>query len=594
MRHRVWVVGAAALSLVTGLAVAASASASTGAAHTARTSALGVKTGLARHIPFCEALQKGKIAWASSGAQMFCFGPQPQHGGSLNPPGLRPALGGTPGNVDAASPREDHSPALVQLYGQSETSIAAAGPYVVEAWNDSTSFATNCGARMNKEEGTGFGFSANGGHSFTDLGGLPNPGCTKTRFGGDASVVAYVHGGHTYFYISSLFNAIRGLFISYIGFDACEVIGTGPRATLHCGRPIIAASSKQCIKFIGGGFCSFLDKDFMAIDPARGRLYVSYSEFPLIGAGNPVDMSVCSLATPARPTCKRGTPLKFAGHLGGGRFDVGKPYFTVAGPSSRGCLNEGSYPAVNVATGSVYVAYEFNPATNIFNPGCFGFRNKTRNVITRTPHSCLTFTLVAACSHPKNRASVAVFSMTAAFVPGYSRFPLQDFPRVAVSSRFGDVSMVWNDVRHHVNGDILLQSFKVGSLKRVQRFPTTLDARHGGGVTFLPALRVANADGLIDVTWYSRAGTGTAWTSVVGAIGVSPAATRTPANVTITNRPSNWLTTNSDINPNFGDYTDAVLSATGSWPFVGRRLYVAWSDGRIGVPQPFEAHLSAG
>jgi hypothetical protein len=526
---------------------------------------------------------------------MFCFGAQPSGSAPLGHPSVRPALGGTPGNVNAANPREDHNPALAQFYGQSETSVAAAGPYVVEAWNDSTTFGTNCGARMNKEEGTGLGFSANGGHSFTDLGGLFNPDCSKFRYGGDPSVVAYVHGGHTFFYISSLFNQIRGLSFSMIGFDACEVVGSGASATLHCGRPIVAAGSKQCLKFRFGGFCSFLDKDFMAIDPARGRLYVDYSEFPLFGNGNPVDMSMCSLANPARPTCHHGTPIAFAGNFGGGRLFLGKPYITIAQPdSTRGCENEGAYPAVNLATGSVYVAYEFNWATNIFDPNCFGFKNKTKDVITRTPHSCLTQTAVAACAHPANTASVSVFSMDAAFIPGYSRFPLSDFPRLAVSPRFGTVSMVWNDARHHPLGDILLQSFRLASLKRVQRWPTTLDAPHGGGVAFLPALRVANADGLIDVTWFSRSGTGTAWTGVVGAIGVNPRTTSTPANVMITNRLSNWLTANSDINPNFGDYTDSVVSATGSWPFVGSRLYVAWSDGRIGVPQPFEAHVSAG
>jgi hypothetical protein len=603
MRYRTWVAVAAVVPLVTGLAVAASAS--TGARPAARASASGLKTGLARGVPFCKEL--GKKYEASSGANMFCFGSQPS--GPAFPAGggshIGAALGGAPGNVDAASQLEDHNPTLAQFYGQSETSIAAAGSFVVEAWNDSTGFGSNCGARMNKEELTGLAFSNNGGHSFTDLGGLFNPGCRDTRYGGDPSVAAYVVHGHTYFYIASLFNRIRGLGLSYIAFDPCQVLGSGPSATLHCDRPVIAASSKQCLKFSFGGFCSFLDKDFLAIDPARGRLYVDYSEFPLVGNGNPIDMSVCDLGTrtggagpaggtPGNPVCKRGTPLAFAGHLFGGRFFTAKPYFTVAKPGFRGCENEGAYPAVNLATGSVYVGYEFNWATNIFSPNCFGFKAKTKDVITRTPHGCLTLTAVASCSHPANTASVAVFSMDAGIIPGYSRFPLSDFPRLAVSSRFGDVSMVWNDARHHALGDILLQSFKLSSLKRVQRFPTTLDAPHGGGVTFLPGLRVANADGLLDVVWYSRASAGTANTSVVAAMGVSPAATSTPGNRYITNRTSNWLTSVSDINPNFGDYTDAVLSATGSWPFVGSTLYVAWSDGRLGVTQPFEAHLSSG
>jgi len=33
------------------------------------------------------------------------------------------------------------------------------------------------------------------------------------------------------------------------------------------------------------------------------------------------------------------------------------------------------------------------------------------------------------------------------------------------------------------------------------------------------------------------------------------------------------------------------LTTTGTPPYVGRTLYVAWSDGRFRVPQPFEAHL---
>jgi hypothetical protein len=33
---------------------------------------------------------------------------------------------------------------------------------------------------------------------------------------------------------------------------------------------------------------------------------------------------------------------------------------------------------------------------------------------------------------------------------------------------------------------------------------------------------------------------------------------------------------------------------TGSAPYLGHTWYVAWSDGRLGIPRPFEAHLPAG
>ena len=39
--------------------------------------------------------------------------------------------------------------------------------------------------------------------------------------------------------------------------------------------------------------------------------------------------------------------------------------------------------------------------------------------------------------------------------------------------------------------------------------------------------------------------------------------------------------TSSLINPNFGDYTDNATD--------GVHTYFTWSDGRLGIPQPFVA-----
>jgi hypothetical protein len=70
---------------------------------------------------------------------------------------------------------------------------------------------------------------------------------------------------------------------------------------------------------------------------------------------------------------------------------------------------------------------------------------------------------------------------------------------------------------------------------------------------------------------------------------VNPRATGASANTLITTQATNWSNVSSDINPNFGDYTDNyVIATTGSSP-TGTKVYVAWSDGRLGVPQPFEA-----
>ncbi|MDR2983719.1 MAG: hypothetical protein LBV34_02655 [Nocardiopsaceae bacterium] len=608
MRRRSWIALAAIMPLVASALAwagqAAQASGTSAAAHAATGNGPGLgggRTGMAAGDPFCKRL--GVKYQASAAAQMFCFGAQKV---SKVQPGASPSVAGAPRNVNAASFAEDVSPAGARGYGQSETSIAASGRYVVEAWNDSTTFFSACGNKRFKEEATGIGFSVNGGRTFKDLGGLRNPGCKARLYGGDPSVAAYRVGGHTFFYVASLYIPVSISGQTHIAFDVCEVMGSGSTARLHCSNPIVAASSSQCLRFAhGNGFCSFVDKEFLAIDPARGRLYVSYSDFPVVGAGgNPEDMSVCDIGTragragpaggtPARPVCKHGTPLVKTSRARGHLF-VGKPYFRVAHASLKGCENEGAYPAVNLATGSVYVAYEFNVDTNLFNLSCVTVRTKTKNFMTKTPFGCLKLRAVSPCAGPTRRKGVAIVSMDTAFIPGYTRFPMNDFPRLAVSSRHGTVSMVWNDARKHPNGDIMMQSFRLGTLARVQRAPTVLDRPHGGGFTMLPALRVANRNGLLDVAWYSRASTGTALTSVKAATGVNPATRRTPRNITITNRATNWIINNSDINPNFGDYTDAVVSVTGRPPFVGRTLYIAWSDGRSGVPQPFEAHIPAG
>jgi len=593
----------AAALLMTALAMAAWGLVPAGAAsspHAAHRAGLRT-TGIAAGNPFCKKL--GQRYLASAGAQMFCFGPQVHVGSHAKPAAVSEGPGAFR-NVDAASFAEDVSPAGVQSDGQSETSIAASGRYVAEEWNDSTGFFAPCPSPMSKEELTGFGFSANGGKSFTDLGGLPNALCNKYVYEGDPSVAAYRVGGSTYFYFSSLFDSLDGFGPSLVAMDACKVVGSGDRATLSCGQPITVGSSTQCQKVKVAPpqtalFCSFVDKDFMTIDPARGRLYVSYTDFLIRGnGGTRVELSACDLGTssggvgpdggtPAAPVCEHGSPLVRSGK----NFYIGKPYFSVANPDPRGCENEGAYPAVDPATGAVLVAYEYNIFTDQFAP-CNGAATPTADVMTSTPLSCLPLAAVATCNGPAATAAEPVTSLNATPVPGYNRFASNDFPRLAVSDKYGTVSMVWNDTRYHPLGDILLESFGLGSLKPVQSVPVVLDRPASGGMHMFPAIRTANSAGLLDVSWYSRSSAGTSDTNVAAVLGLNPLTTRSPrSNLRITNVASNWDNATSIIVPNFGDYIDESLSATGTPPYVGSTLYIAWSDGRFSVPQPFEAHL---
>src|ERR1700736_9613 len=165
--------------------------------------------------------------FASQGAQMYCFGRQLN---SFSRKG--PAVPPSSKNVDAADPSEDISPNGTQAFGQSETSIAAADQYVVEAWNDATGFFAPCLSPNNKEELTGFGFSNNGGASFTDLGGLPNVNCASILFEGDPSVEAWEFQGQHYFYISSIFASTTGTGPNDIALTPSKETGLGSEASL--------------------------------------------------------------------------------------------------------------------------------------------------------------------------------------------------------------------------------------------------------------------------------------------------------------------------------------------------------------------------
>ena len=99
---------------------------------------------------------------------MYCFGPERngsiEHSAVISPEVTGKGLD----NVNAANPVEDRTGSGAYIGGQSETSIAASGNYVVETWNYGTGFFHACGAPMYKEELTGYAFSSDGGKTITD------------------------------------------------------------------------------------------------------------------------------------------------------------------------------------------------------------------------------------------------------------------------------------------------------------------------------------------------------------------------------------------------------------------------------------------
>ncbi len=546
---------------------------------------------VASKADFCSHL--GKTFQASSGAQMYCFGPQRNGSGEMAEreiqPAVQPLLTGL-ANVDAANRAEDRTNSGAYIGGQSETSISASGKYVVEEWNDATGFFAGCGSPNYKEELSGYGFSSDGGTSFTDLGGLPNDNCSNgSRWEGDPSVGTYSNSGFTYFYLSSLYacsstsgcpNMTAGGVA--VALSACQVTG----GTLSCGQPTIVATG-NCNGITNTSTTScfpFLDKDYLVVDPARKRLYVSFTDFTQTFDGttfnslDEIDLAACDLDNPMAPVCSNGT-------------SNAKPYLTVQASDPNGCEQEGAYPAVRQSSGDVYVGYEYNWVTNFLgSPYCVNSA-ATSVVVTDVPKSCLPdpdSTPNSPCAPPFNQNSNIIVSTDATNVPGYNRGIMNDFPRIAVSEPYKSVSLVWNDARNTPLGDILLQSYDLDTLNYIQGSPVQLNTDDSfEDMHTMPGLKNASSDGLINVTWYDRRGenAGTGKTDVYGALNVKPTTSNTPgSNLRITNESTDWLATFSEIVPNFGDYTDNFVSASNT-------LFVAWSDGRSGVPQPYEAHV---
>ncbi len=531
-----------------------------------RTAAMGATTSLCNRLwTDNSAKPPAGAIWGSSGMQNYCFGPTGAHG-RINLSAITVS-----NNVDAANPNEDITVSGVRGYGQSETSSAAIDNFVVEAWNDSTGFFAPCPSPNNQEELSGFGFSNNNGASFNDLGGLPNADC-NSRYEGDTGVEAYrAANGSDYFYVTNIFvNGTAGT--NNIDLAACKVNGVGSGAFLTCSQPDTVAADSGTMQ--SGGF---LDKPYVTIDQARGLLYVSYTNFTFTTGTGQIELATCNLNTnPDMPPCAT---------------------TSIVTPEGQ-CVNTGSYPAVDTASGDVYVAHEFNYVSDESAP------------CNTLPTAELTDRLVMGAGTPVSEAAVNIASESTAFVPGYNRFPLNDFPRIAVSDPFGTVSIAWNDTRYRPTGDILLQSYDLGTA-----FPTTVQNRggtctsgssscanpvrlsHNTTPTFnlLPGLRNAEPDGQINVSWYDRRRSPTtdrSFTDVFGAFDISPRLTATPKNLRVTNVGTSWNGTSSDIVPNFGDYTDNHMKESGTAPYTVDQLFVAWSDGRIGTPQPYSALLT--
>jgi hypothetical protein len=496
-----------------------------------------------------------KAKWVSQAANAWLNPPHPPAGGNGAALGRSVSIGS---NVDAANPNED------LLSGQSETSIAAsASGRVVTAWNDATGFSFLQGNRLQASL-TGVGYSADGGRSFTDLVGLRNPNPDQ-QWSGDPTVVSIDGGAH--FIVGSLF--LPSLSACADGKPAqltvaVEVL-TPTASGVTMGKPIIVSSAGN-VCALGSNKppanVAFLDKDFLAWDGKSRTLAMSFTRFFI--SGNHSGQGEIDLARARVPaTATQLTSSDF--------------HTAMVWPEEPNDENEGAYPAV-APGGDTYVAWERNVETNLFRGDPHVYEHLAFvPADANTPAAGGKNDPIVVTKGQVNATPVGgVRSLDGTVIAGYNRGIGNDFPRIAWNQVKQRVVVAWNDGSQHPLGDVWVRAY-TPSLTGSSVIGRANDASDFA-LHFLPGLSI-RSNGDICTSWYdrSRFGPDSARTDYVGECRPSP---RVPgADFTISTGSTDWTNTSSLITPNFGDYTDQKS--------VGTTTYYTWSDGRLGVPQPF-------
>lgn len=166
--------------------------------------------------------------------------------------------------------------------GQCETSIASYGDYMVAAWNDSKGFRDGSGQTQ------GWATSVDGGLTWTDQGTPPLPtGVTGWKWTSDPVVVVNPNTGA--FYYAALGDASTNL--NGIGVLKGRFTGT----TFNWSVRSASRTSSYTV--------DFLDKEWIAVDPASGKVYVTCTNFT--GGTDQIefqyaDSSLASWSTPIK------------------------------------------------------------------------------------------------------------------------------------------------------------------------------------------------------------------------------------------------------------------------------------------------------
>ena len=515
----------------------------------------------------------------SAGLRMWLAGPP-----AARAPARRSANPAFGNNVDANDPGHDLAA------GQSETAIGAqrgsgGRRLVLAGWNDISGLLA-ADPTTRTASLTGVGLSGDGGAHFRDLIGLPNDNADQ-QWSGDPVVVSLHDGRH--FAVASLYypslKACTGTRPAYgtIAVSIATVNSAGTAATFTNPVPVTLPGDvcKAGMPDQPPGL-STLDKDWMAYDPSSRTLAVSYTRFyfsPPDGSpghsGNG-QIEIVRAKVPANPAALSRASF--------GRSAVVWPEepFCAEGVTSSparrcGALNQGAYVAV-ASGGDSYVGWERNVFTNLFDgdPYVYIHAARVRPGATSPVAGGTSHPVVVSKGQAHGSAAGGTKSLDTTFISGYSRGQGQDFPRVAVDPKTRKVLYEWNDASLHPLGDIWLRAASptLGSLDRTVR----VNDDNGYALHFMPAISV-RSNGTICSSWYDRRRSGGSSTVTEYYADCRASAGRNATDVRITTGPTDWNGTSSLIDPNFGDYTDNATDGT--------RTYFTWSDGRVGVPQPF-------
>jgi hypothetical protein len=495
----------------------------------------------------------------SSGARGWMLGPQkPAAGATMSL--QTPSFGS---NVDAALPQEDLGG------GQSETAIAAANAggqrRVLAAWNDASAFLQS-DSTLPRGSGTGVGYSSDGGRHFRDLIGLPNANPDQ-EWVGDPSVIR-IDGSH--FAVGSLYFPSFSACLDGRPAELTTAISiatvSGDGSTVHFGSPImgpIAGNACDLFSARPNPDIALLDKPFLAYDAVSRTLALSYTRFGLVSGTGEGQIELVRAQLPADPATLR-------------RSAFSAPI--VVWPEQHVQQNSGAYPAV-APGGDTYVAWERNIDTNLGGSG----DPFVHEQIALAPAGANHVTIggpsnprVVTMGQINSSSSGGVRSLDAQVIAGYNRGTGNDFPRIAYDHATNELLVEWNDSSAHPLGDIWMRALNrnLGFASRVVKVNDDSDYT----LHFLPAISVRD-DGTICSSWYDRrrSAPDSAVTDYYGECRAGPTSNAT--DFRITTGSTDWTNTSSLIVPNFGDYTDNATDGT--------HTYFNWSDGRLGVPQPF-------